>query len=306
MTRPMRFAVQCRTISDGPGWLSLARRVEQLGYDMLTLPDHFDDQIGPLAALASAAAVTERIELGALVLDNDYRHPVVLAKELATIDQISSGRLVLGIGAGWMRSDYDQAGLDYDPPGTRIDRLLEALDLFEAFWTGDPVDHDGAHYRVTGYAARPIPTRRPPLLIGGGGPRMLGIAGRRADIVGINPSLAPGRIDGEAIAQLSADVVDAKVARIREAAGDRVDEVELNLASYAVELTDDREATAAGYAAMFGIDAADVLDSPYIWLGTPAEIADDLVRWRDRWGISLWTLGDDVAEPLAEVLTALG
>ena len=194
---PFRFTLQgsrCRTVAE---FTELARKAEDLGYQAVTIADHFDGQVGPLVALAAAAQVTTTLELGTLVLANDYRHPVVAAKEIASLDELSGGRVIFGLGAGWALDDYEHAGLTLDRPGVRIDRLTEALDVYDALFSGEPVSFHGAHYRVDGIVGAPRPVRqpRPTLLIGGGGKRMLQLAAARADIVAVNVNLRGGRID---------------------------------------------------------------------------------------------------------------
>ena len=181
MTHPFRFAVITSKVADASSWRARARRAETLGYSALLMPDHFQDQLAPLTALATAAAVTERLAVGTLVFDNDYRHPVVLAKELATLDLLTGGHVEVGMGAGWKRSDYDEAGIAYDAPGTRIDRMVEAIDVMRALWRStEPVQFTGTHYRIDGAVGTPAPDTKggPTLCIGGGGRRMLTIAAR--------------------------------------------------------------------------------------------------------------------------------
>src|SRR5262245_15350111 len=196
MARAFRFAVQVGKLP-ADGWLERVRRIEQLGYSTLFLPDHFGDQWEPATATAAAAAVTERLNVGALVYDVDYRHPVVYAKSAATLQLLSHGRHEFGIGAGWMQTDYAQAGIQYDSPGTRIERLEEAVQIIRSMWEQDSTTFEGKHYRVQGIARAAgalTAGGRPRILIGGGGRRLLGVAGRQADIVGINPSLTEGRV----------------------------------------------------------------------------------------------------------------
>ena len=159
--RPFRFAVQQHQSPDGPTFIEAARRIESLGYDTLHVMDHFGDQLGPLAAMTAAAAATEKLRVGSLVLDNDYRHPLVLAKELATIDLVSGGRLEVGLGAGWMDSDYRESGIPKDRAGIRIDRLEEALIVLKGLWSEEPVTFEGDHYRISGHRGTPTPVQRP-------------------------------------------------------------------------------------------------------------------------------------------------
>ena len=305
--RPFRFGVQLATAASGQAWADAARKVEALGYDTLFVPDHFGDQLGPVPALMAAADATSELKVGALVLGNDYRHPVVLAKELATLDVLSEGRLEVGLGAGWMTTDYEQSGITHDPPGVRIDRLEEALAIIKGLFGDGPVDHDGEHYDVTDLDGLPKPVQRPspPWLIGGGGRRMLGVAAREADIVGINPSMASCEVGPSAAADATAEATDRKIAWVREAAGDRFDEIELNMLVFAAAETDDRQGFAEMVGAGFGVDPDDALHVPHAWFGSIDEICDTLVERRERWGISYYVLQGDALEAMAPVVERL-
>ena len=176
--RGFRFGVQASRAASAREWADLARRAEANGYDVLTMPDHFTDQLAPVPALMAAADATTDLRVGALVFDNDYKHPVVLAKELATIDLLSDGRLEIGLGAGWMISDYEEAGIPYDSPKVRIDRFVEGLRVIKGTMAEGRFSFAGEHYTVTDYDGQPKPVQRPcpPVLIGGGGKRVLSIA----------------------------------------------------------------------------------------------------------------------------------
>lgn len=306
-THPIRFGVQLSHAPDGESWASLARRAEELGYSTLFVPDHFEDQFGPLVALTAAATATTTLRVGALVLDNDYRHPVPLAKELATLDVVSGGRLELGIGAGWMRTDYDRAGMPYDAPKVRVDRMAEAITVLKGCFADGPFSFSGEHYTIDAYDNRPAPVQRPhpPFLLGGGGKRMLSIAAREADIVGINPSLHAGEIGAEAAADATAEATDRKLAWVRDAAGDRFDEIELNCLVLAAIVTDDRDGMAAMMGPMFGLDAAGALEVPHALIGTVDQIVETIEARRDRWGFTYWVVQGDAMEAMAPVVARL-
>ena len=305
--RPFRFGVQLSGPADAAGWVEQARKLEDLGYATATMPDHFTDQLAPIAALSVAAAVTSRLRIGALVFDNDYRHPVVLAKELATQDVLSDGRLEIGIGAGWMESDYRAAGIPYDRPAVRIDRFEEALAVIKGAMGDGPFSFAGRHYTVTDYDGRPKPVQRPcpPILVGGGGRRVLSIAAREADIVGINGSLAAGVVGPEAIATMTREAVVEKLAVVREAAGDRLAAIELNIRAFLVSVTDDRASRLRQVAEFVGVDEAMVAESPFALIGSTATIADELVRRRDELGFSYIVVGGDDIESFAPVVAQL-
>jgi len=307
MARPFRFGLQASSPPAGGTWPALARRVEDLGYDVLTVADHLDDQLAVVPAIQAAADATTTLRVGALVVCNDYRHPVVAAKELATIDVLSGGRLEAGLGAGWMTSDYGQAGIALDPPGVRVDRMEEALDVLEALWSEGPATVIGAHYRVSALDGRPKPVQRPrpPLLVGGGGRRVLGMAARRADIVGINVNLAKGVIDADAGPDGSAERSDEKLGWVRAAAGDRFESLEIQVRVHVVLVTDDRPGVAEALAPGLGLSPERALASPHGLVGSVEEIADDLLARRERWGMSYITVGLDAVDAMAPVVQRL-
>lgn len=304
---PFRFGVQASKAADAAEWTALARKAEALGYSTLTMPDHFGDQLAPVPALMAAAAVTTTLRVGALVWDNDYKHPVVLAKELATIDVLSGGRLEIGIGAGWMASDYEQSGIPFDSNKVRVDRFEEGLAVMKGAMSGQPFSFSGQHYSLTDFVGTPLPVQAPcpPLLIGGGGKRVLSIAAREADIIGINGTLAAGAIGPEAIASMTAEAVDTKIAIVHDAAGQRIDDIELNIRAFMVRVTDDRQAAIGQVADFVQVDPALVAESPFALVGTPAEMVDDLLRRRERWGFTYVIVGAEDVESFAPVVADL-
>jgi probable F420-dependent oxidoreductase len=301
--KPFRFAVQTSSAPDGRAWRDRARRAEGLGYSTLYMPDHFGDQWGPLVALTVAAEATTTLRVGALVFDNDYRHPLVLAKEIATLDLVSEGRVELGLGAGWLRSDYEAAGITYDRPSVRIDRLTEALDVFDQLWTGSAT-FEGEHYRLRDAAAAPA-SRRPPLVIGGGGRRILTLAAQRADIVGVNPSLRSGAFDATAAASAVADRYDERVAWIRAAAGERFDELELQALTFIVAVGGDRRELARQYAPALGMSETEAAEVPIALVGSVDDICEQLRERRARWGLSYWVVHEAELDAFAPVVARL-
>ena len=307
MTHPFRFAFSLDGLN-GPAEITRrVRRAEDLGYSAVAMTDHFDDRHGPMVALTAAALATTTLRVGTLVLANDYRHPAVLAKELASLDHVSGGRLEIGIGAGWMTADYEQSGMTLDRPGVRIERLDEAVTVLEGCFGDGPFDFAGRHYTIAGLDSQPKPVQRPrpPLLMAGGGPRMLALAARRADIVGINPSLHAGAIDENAGPTATADATDNKLAAVRDAAGDRFDSIELQTRVHLAAITDDPHGLATAIGPAFGLTAEQALGSPHALLGNVDQCVATIEHWRERWGISYLTFTGDSTEAMAPVVERL-
>jgi probable F420-dependent oxidoreductase len=304
---PFRFAVDCHAPLDGCTFTETVREMEALGYSTLFVPDHFDEGFGPIAAIATAAAVTDTLRVGVLVFDCDSRHPAVLARELATIDQLSAGRLEVGLGAGWKGLDYDRSGIAMDPPKVRVDRMIEHTRVLKALFAGGTVSFAGAHYTITDLDGTPSPHTPggPPILIGGGARRVLRFAGATADIVGVNASIHSGEIDTAAAHDALPERIDEKVAWVRDGAGERFDELELNAWLAVAEITDDSATFADGLGAVFAADPKDVLSSPLTLVGSPTEIVDRLHERRERWGYSYTVIPGDKARAFVPVVAQL-
>jgi probable F420-dependent oxidoreductase len=303
--RPFRFGVQAAGMGSRDEWVARAYRAEALGYDTWLLADHFGAQFAPVPALAAAAEATVSLRIGSLVFANDYRHPVLLAKEAATLDVLSGGRFELGLGAGWLRDEYVAAGLPFDAPGVRIDRLAEALAIVKGLLGPDPVSFAGAHYRVTNLAGQPRPIQRPhpPILVGGGGTRLLTLAAREATIAGINPRALPqGGLDR---ADIALESVERKATLIREAAGLRWEDLELNIVLVGGAVTDDPRTAAAAVVARSGATEETVLTSPHALFGSVDTIADRLREYRERWGLSYIVVPEGSMQALAPVVARL-
>ena len=304
---PFRFGVQLSNASSGAAWRDLARTIEGLGYSSLFIPDHFEDQFGPLVALPVAAEATTDLKVGSLVFGNDYRHPVVLAKEIATLDLVSEGRVEFGLGAGWMTTDYEQSGIANDHPGVRISRMAESLAVMKSLWSTGAATLAGEHYTITGAVGAPLPHSRPhpPIIIGGGGRRVLDIAAREADIVGVNPSLAAGYVGPEVLETTTAEYYDQRISWIREAAGDRFDDLELQCLTFLVQIVPDREDAVERLAAMMGVTPEQVEGSPIALVGTIEQIAERLEERRARFGFSYIVVHEGEMEAFAPVVAAL-
>ncbi len=308
MARPFRFGVQCGPVASGNEFRARVRAIEASGYSTLFVPDHFvDQQLSPMVTLAAAAEATTTLRVGTLVLGNDYRHPAAVAKEAATIDLLSDGRVELGIGAGWMTADYDALDLVYDSPGTRIARLAEAIAVIKGCWSPGAFSFSGEHYTIAEYDATPEPVQQPhpPVLVGGGGRKVLSLAGREADIVGINPNLRAGALTADAVQSSLADLTAQKIEWVREAAGERFDEIELQIRYFLTAVTDDRRGLAEALAPAFGLTADEALESGVALVGTVDEICDQLAQRRDEWGVSYVIIGDDNVEAFAPVVARL-
>lgn len=306
--RPFRFSVQCSspTKVDVESWRALARRCEDLGYSTLTVSDHLDEQVGPIAALMSAADATTTLRVGAMVFCNDFRHPVALAKEAATLDALSGGRFEFGLGAGWLRTDYDRAGIELDPAGVRIGRMAEAIEVIKGLWTGKPLHFAGEHYRIAGLVGTPVPVQSPlPVFIGGGGDKMLTLAGRQADIVGLNATMTTGQVDSSIGLDATVEATERKLAVVRAAAGDRFAELDLHTRVHFALVTDERQEVAEALASGFGLEPTDALLSPHALVGTVDQLVDDLVERRERFGINVIGLPLDAMEQLAPVVARL-
>jgi len=278
-----------------------------MGYSTLYLPDHFRDQLSPIAALMAAADATTTLRVGSLVFDNDYRHPVVLAKEAATLDLLSDGRLDLGLGAGWLASDYRRAGIPLDPPGIRIERMEEGLKIIKGLFAGGRFSFTGKHYQVDELEGEPAVVQKPhpPIVLGGGGRRMLRLAGREADIVNVNFDLSQGRVNPDLVRTGLAKSTDAKLEWIRDAAGARFDEIELSITIFVASVTDDRETIAAAFGSGVGLAPSDALEMPHFLIGSIDQMTADVIARRERYGISYVIVPGEAAESFAPVVARL-
>jgi probable F420-dependent oxidoreductase len=306
--RPFRFGVNVRTAGSAAEWADKARKVEALAYSVLLVPDHLAELLAPFPALAAAAAATTRLRIGTAVLNNDFRHPVLTAREAATLDVLSDGRFELGLGAGHMRSEYEQAGLTFDAGATRVGRLAEAVVIVKELLEGKPVSFTGRHYRVSDHTIHPRPVQRPrpPMFIGGNAPRLLQLAAGQADIVGLTGIAFRRGGTAPDVSDFRAAVVDERVRLVREVAGERRERVELNALVQRVIVTDDRRGAAHELSARWpSLTADEILASPYVLVGTVDQIVDDLRARRARWGISYIMTHEPFIDALAPVVARL-
>lgn len=311
-TRPMRFGLHT-ALPRGTDFAEFAVTVEESGFDVLTIPDHLFASLSPFATAATACAVTTRLRTGTLVLNNDLRHPVDVARETVTTAALSGGRFELGLGAGHMKSEYDAAGLRFDPGGVRVDRLIESIEVIRPLLAGEPVDVDGAHYCVRAGAGELVaaPDVVVPLLVGGNGTRVLRLAGRVADIAGLAGFSHNHDATEVRLTHFDPAGLQDRISVVREAAGDRFEAIELNALIQFVVHTDTPAQAAAELAAPLGADPQLVLESPFVLLGTYPQMAEALAERQQRFGVSYWTVfdewpGRESALPhLAEVLKLL-
>jgi probable F420-dependent oxidoreductase len=307
MTRPFRFGAQVADNKPGKAWADLGRKLEDGGYSTLFVPDHFDDQVAPLPAMTWVAAATSELRVGSLVFDNDFKHPVVLAKEAATLDVLSDGRLELGVGAGWMHTDYETSGIPFDSAGVRIDKLEESVAIIKGLMTGEPFSFEGTHYRVSNLVGTPKPVQQPhpPILIGAGAKRMLSFAAREADIISVNFDLSAGAVGPDVVVTGTADLTSGKIDLIRNAAGSRFEEIELSVTVFMAALHENREQLAEMVAGSFGQPPELVLESPHFLAGTEEQIIDQLQERRERFGFSYVVLAGGSHEAMLPVVGKL-
>jgi len=312
--RPFRFGVFGEHARSPEALLGTARRAEDAGYSTFLIRDHFIEapfghQLAPLAALTAVAAATTRLRVGSLVLSNDYRHPVMLAKEIATLDVLSNGRVELGLGAGFSKAEYDGAGIPFDPPGVRVGRLEEAIHVLKGLFGEGPLTFVGKHYVVTSLDGFPKPVQdpRPPLLIGAAGKRMLSIAAREADIIGFQTvSTANGTMADDPSGRL-APAVAQRVEQVRQVAGGRFGEIELSMVATVV-FTEQRSQAAERLARDRGwkdISAEQVLEMPSIFIGSLDHIVDEMRARRERYGFSYYVVLDQALDKVAPIVARL-
>ena len=308
MARPFRFGVITESAPSREQWIALVRQAEDLGYATFLLADHFVNEFPPLVALMAAADATKTLRVGSFVFDNDFRHPAMLAKEVATLDLLSGGRFELGIGAGWHRPEYEQVGLPFERAGIRIQRLEEALQILKQFFTEDTVTFAGTHYTVTNLHAFPRPQQRPhpPFLMGGGGKKLLTLAGREADIVGLHLKVSDdGTVDAS---ERTETALARKVEWVRQGAGERFSAVELNLLVGTVIITQDQmQAAEQSIREKEGLEitAEQLIASPYVLIGSVEQVVERLQHLREHYGISYIVIGSEHMEIFAPVVARL-
>ena len=320
MSHPFRFGLQAYAPESGKQWRELARKAESTGFSSFHLADHI---IGPgpalaatghpvqtvaaIPAMAVAAEATSTIKVGCRVLCVDYRNPVMLAKEVATLDFFSEGRLELGLGAGWLQGEYEAVGIAFDRAGVRLDRFEEVIGLLRASFAEGELNIDTTHVHAVGFEAVPKPFTKsgPPIMIGGGAQRILTIAGREADIVSLNFNNSSGKLGAEGIGSSTAEHTDQKIQWIRNGAGERFDQIEIEIAAYFTVVTPDGAGTRAKMAPMFGMTPEVFAEHPNVLIGSVDEICDRIVERRERFGISYTSFGASVMDSVIPVVERL-
>jgi probable F420-dependent oxidoreductase len=305
--KAFRFGIVASHTSTAQEWRDLARHAEDLGYSSLLVPDHMNEQFGVLTALTVAAEATTRLRLGTSVLDNDFRHPAVLAKEIATLDLVSGGRVELGLGAGWQAGDYERTGLSFDPPGVRFGRLREAVAVYRGLFGPGSFSFQGEHYQIRDHDSLPKPVQRPlPIMVGAGGPRMLRLAARQADIVNYVPRALPqGGMD---FSDSSPAAFDAKARAVREAAGDRLPVLEIGMLVHLVAVSgaaSEVEAARAQGVARFHVAPEEVSGVPVALIGSVEEAVEELWRRRELYGLTYISVLSRNLKSFAPVVAAL-
>jgi probable F420-dependent oxidoreductase len=320
VTRPFRFGVQAFHAESAAEWRDFARAAEQEGYSTLHLADHI---LGPgpaleatrhplqtlaaVPAMAMAAEATTTLRVGCRVFCVDYRRPAVLAKEAATLDFLSGGRLELGLGAGWLRGEYEAVGIPFDPVGVRIDRLAETIRFLKAHMSAGQLDVAGEHVTARGYEGAPQPVQRPhpPIMVGGGSRRVLELAAREADVVSLNFNNRKGVLGPEAVRSGTADATAEKIDWIREAAGTRFEALELEIGCYFTFVGAGAAAIAERMGASLGLSPEAMRAHPHGLFGDVSAVCDELERRRERYGISYVTVGAEARDAFAPVVARL-
>jgi probable F420-dependent oxidoreductase len=305
---PFRFGVNVRDASSQAVWQDKARKAEDLGYSTFLVPDHLAAMLATIPAVMSAAAATKHLRVGTNVLNNDLRHPVLLAREAATMDLLTDGRLDLGLGAGYMRIEYEQAGLRFDRGGVRVERLAESIAIIKGLLGGSEVNFTGRHYRVTGHQIYPLPVQRPhpPIVVGGNGPRLLALAAKEADIVNFTGITFTRGGTAPDMSGWRAAALDERMGIVRDAAGERFDRLVLSAQVQRVIVTDRRrEAAAELQQSWKQLSVDEILEAPYALIGSVDEMVESLHARRERWGLSYFVTFEQFLETLAPVVAKL-
>ena len=312
--RAFRFGVFAESVRSRTDLVDTARRAEDAGFDIFLIRDHFvaepfGHQLAPLATLATVASLTERLWIGSLVFSNDYRHPVILAKEAATLDLLSEGRFELGLGAGFSKTEYEQAGFQFDPVGVRAERLAETLRILKGLFAGERFDFSGQYYTLSDLESFPTPIRcpHPPILVAGTSDRILSIVAAEADIAGFQTvSTATGAVVQDPKLRM-AETVQQKIATLRQLAGPRFDQIELSTTA-SVVITDNRQDAAEQFARARrwdGISGDQILAMPSVFIGSIGTIIAEMQERRETYGFSYYVVHDHALANVAPIIERL-
>lgn len=309
---PLRFGVFSHNMAPLDTLISQAQKAERIGYATFLVPDHIGDQFATTLALAKVAEVTSHIRIGSFVFDNDFRHPVLLAKDAATLDQFSNGRLELGMGAGWMKAEYEQCGLSFDAPGVRIGRLEESINIVKPLLRHETVSYSGKYYKVDRIMIYPQSMQKPapPLFIGGSGKRLLSLAGRHAEIVGFTPKTEATQVEGHMnhaldMRDASSEALAQKVVWVRKAAESRFENLELNIVVLDLAVTHSQQEGVQQLMDNYQLTEEQVLDSPHFLAGPVEQICQMILDIREQLGISYWTVWEEHLDRFAPIVQRL-
>lgn len=313
--KPFRFSLQSFNTDSPANWRSLIQKTEDLGYSTFYLADHFlsegpalestfhpPQMLGAVPAIAMALEQTKTLRVGARVFCNDYRHPFMTAKEAATMDYLSEGRLEFGIGAGWIKNEYEAVNLPFDEFPERFSRFAEFVHAYKAFMSGQPLDLDGDFIKWSGFHGTPAPAQKPwpPLMIGGGSKKILEFAGAEADIVSLNFNNRAGMLGPDGMSSGLAAATAKKIQWIKNGAGERFKDIELEIGAYNTIITDHQQPTAAAIGEALGMSAEDILSHPHCLIGSVDFICEELERRREAYGISYIAVLDDGENNMVE------
>ena len=313
--KPFRFSLQSFNTDSPANWRELIRKTEDLGYSTFHLADHFlsagpalestfhpPQLLAAVPTIAMALEQTDTLRVGCRVFCNDYRHPVILAKEAATMDYLSGGRLEFGLGAGWIKAEYEAAGFAFDEFPQRFERFAESVHAYKAFMSGEPLELDGQSIRWSGFSGTPTPAQSPypPLMIGGGSKKILEFAGAEADIVSLNFNNRAGMLGPDGMSSGLAAATAKKIDWVRNGAGARFDDIELEIGAYNTIITDHPEPTAEAIGQALGMSTEDILSHPHCLIGSVDFICEELERRRETYGISYVAVLDDGENNMVE------
>lgn len=305
MKRPFRFGVSIARANSAGEWRELARKAEDLGYNTLSTSDHLRGSLSPLLALAFAAEATKNIRIGTFVLNNDFRHPVLLAREAATLDFLSGGRFELGMGAGHSGDEYREAGIPFEKPAIRVEKLAESVAVIKRMWAGGAATFEGKHYQVREHVSHPVPVQRSiPILVGGNGRDLLQVAAREADIVGFTGAFIGENGVGLKFPHFNLDGLANRIDVVRGAARARFEELELNVLIQGVETEKPRERTEE-WAKELGFTPETMAESPFVLFGTTDQLVEKVEMLRERLGISYITTHGHGMEAMAPLVARL-